>query len=160
QLGEHGLWCKHTNFEEATRAPLIFSAPGQTKPGAKTDDLAEFVDVYPTLCDLAGLPIPKGLEGTSLVPVMNDPTRPWKKAAFSQYPRAGKVMGYSMRTDRYRYTEWIKEDKETVGVELYDYKTDPKGNVSIAGKPENKELVAKLHKMLQDGWKSAVPERR
>jgi len=160
QLGEHGEWCKHTNFEEATRVPLIFSAPGQKKPGTKTDDLAEFVDVYPTLCDLAGLPIPKGLEGISLVPVMNDPKRPWKKAAFSQYPRPGNIMGYTMRTDRYRYTEWAESGKDRVSVELYDYKTDPKGNVSIAGKPENKELVAKLHKMLQDGWKSALPEGR
>lgn len=160
QLGEHGEWCKHTNFEEATRAPLIFSAPGQKNVGTKTDDLAEFVDVYPTLCDLAGLPIPKGLEGISLVPVMNDPKRPWKKAAFSQYPRPGNIMGYTMRTDRYRYTEWAEPGKDPVGVELYDYKTDPKGNVSIAYLPENKELAAKLSKMLHDGWKSAVPEGR
>ena len=156
-LGEHGLWCKHTNFEEATHAPLIFSVPGQKKPGAKTKDLAEFVDVYPTLCDLAGLPMPKGLEGTSLAPVIKDPKRSWKKAAFSQYPRAGNVMGYSMRTDRYRYTEWLKDRKDVVGVELYDYEKDPKGNASIAHLPENKELVAKLSKMLHDGWRAALP---
>jgi len=164
-LGEHGLWCKHTNFEVATHAPLIFSAPGQKNPGAKTDALAEFVDVYPTLCDLAGLPMPKGLEGTSLAPVMDEPKRPWKKAAFSQYPRSKvatyKAMGYSMRTDRYRYTEWLNEDTgKPMAVELYDYQTDPKGNVNIADLPENKELVAGLSKMLHDGWKAAVPERR
>lgn len=157
QLGEHDEWCKQTNFEEATHAPLIISAPGQKNAGAKTEALAEFVDIYPTLCELAGLPKPSGLEGTSLVPAMRDPKRIVKTAAFSQYPRAGGVMGYTMRTDRYRYTEWVKDGKETVGIELYDYKTDPKGNVNIAGKPENKQLAAKLAKMLHDGWKAALP---
>ena len=160
QLGEHGLWCKHTNFEEATHAPLIFSAPDQKHRGAKTKALAEFVDIYPTLCELAGLPVPEGLEGTSLAPLIGNPDRPGKKAAFSQYPRPGNVMGYSMRTDRYRYTEWIKEGKDTVGIELYDYEKDPKGNVSVAHLPENKELVDKLSKQLHDGWKAVVPERR
>jgi len=158
QLGEHGLWCKHTNFEEATHAPLIFRAPHQKNRGAKTDALAEFVDIYPTLCDLAGLPIPEGLEGISLAPVIENPNRPWKKAAFSQYPRAKGIMGRSLRTDRYRYTEWAEEGKEPVAVELYDYKTDPKGNVNIAGLPENKELVAQLAKMLREGWRAALPE--
>jgi len=157
-LGDHSLWCKHTNFEMATRSPLIFSAPGQKNKGAKTDALAEFVDIYPTLCELAGLPIPSGLEGTSLVPVINNPKRPWKKAAFSQYPRPGNVMGYSMRTERYRYTEWIKRDNnEVVATELYDYETDPLGNENIASKPENKDLVARLSKQLHDGWKSSLP---
>ena len=156
-LGEHSLWCKHTNFEEATHAPLIISAPGQKNKGEKTKGLAEFVDIYPTLCELAGLPKPSTLEGTSLKPVMDDPKRPWKKAAFSQYPRPGGVMGYSMRTDRYRYTEWQKKDADPVGIELYDYQTDPLGNVNIAGLPENKELVARLSKQLLDGWKAAKP---
>ncbi|MDH7480649.1 MAG: sulfatase-like hydrolase/transferase [Armatimonadota bacterium] len=157
-LGDHSLWCKHTNFEVATRSPLIISAPGQKNKGAKTDALVEFVDIYPTLCELAGLPIPDNLEGTSAVPVMNNPKRKWKKAAFSQYPRPGNVMGYSMRTDRYRYTEWIKRDSgDVVAVELYDYEKDPLGNVNIAGLPENKELVAKLSKQLRGGWKEARP---
>ena len=112
QLGEHGLWCKHTNFEIATRVPMIFSAPGQKAAGAKTDALVEFVDIYPTLCELCGLPLPDGLEGTSLVPLLDEPDRPWKTAAFSQYPR-GKAMGYSMRTDRYRYTEWAPARRRT-----------------------------------------------
>lgn len=156
QLGEHGLWCKHTNFEVATHSPLVFSAPGQKNAGAKTDALAEFVDIYPTLCDLCGLPIPEGLEGISLVPVMDNPNRPWKKAAFSQYPR-GKVMGYSMRTDRYRYTEWVEPGKEPVGIELYDHQNDPDENINIANQPENKELVLKLSKMLHAGWRAALP---
>jgi len=156
-LGEHGLWCKHTNFEDATHAPLIFSAPKQRNAGAKTNNLAEFVDIYPTLCDLAGLPKPAGVEGTSLKPVMDDPKRKWKQAAFSQYPRPNKVMGYSVRTDRYRYTEWVKEGKDKVGVELYDYQTDPKGNVNIAGKRESQDIVRESAKILHDGWKAALP---
>jgi len=158
-LGEHGLWCKHTNFEVATRSPLIFRAPNQKRPGAKTDALAEFVDIYPTLCQLCELPIPGGLEGISLVPVMDNPKRPWKKAAFSQYPR-GRVMGYSMRTDRYRYTEWVKRTGgEAVARELYDHQNDPGENVNIASKPESKALVAKLSKMLHAGWRAALPPR-
>jgi len=156
QLGEHGLWGKATNFEAATRSPLIFSAPGQKHPGAATNALAEFVDVYPTLCELCGLAIPEGVEGTSLVPLMHDPQRPWKRAAFSQYPRR-KVMGHSMRTDRYRYTEWAMPGQEPVAVELYDHQTDPQENVNIAGRPENKDLVAKLRGMHRAGWQAAFP---
>ena len=155
-LGEHGLWCKHTNFENATRSLLILSAPGQKNAGEKTNALAEFVDIYPTLCELCDLPIPKGLEGTSLAPVMKNPHRPWKKAAFSQYPR-GKVMGYSVRTDSYRYTEWAEPRKDPVGVELYDHRTDPAENVNIADRAENKALVENLSKTLRAGWRAAVP---
>ena len=157
-LGEHGLWCKHTNFEIATRVPMILSAPQQKTRGVKTNALSEFVDIYPTLCELAGLPIPDGLEGTSMVPLLQEPDRPWKPAAFSQYPR-GKGMGYSMRTDRYRYTEWQATDDTLVGVELYDYENDPQGNVNIAKAPENKERIAKLSKILNAGWQAALPKQ-
>ena len=157
-LGEHDQWCKQTNFEEATHAPLIISAPHQKNPGAKVDALAEFVDIYPTLCDLAALPKPSGLEGTSLAPVMRNPKRNVKRAAFSQIPRAQNVMGYTMRTDRYRYTEWIKDGKLNVGTELYDYKADPQGNVNIASQPENKQLVDKLAGWLHSGWNAAHME--
>ena len=160
QLGDHGLWCKHTNFEIAARAPLIFRVPGQKEPGAKTEALAEFVDIYPTLCDLCELPLPEGLEGTSLVPVIRDPQRAWKTAAFSQYPR-GRAMGYSMRTDRYRYTEWLpRGGGEPVARELYDHQEDPQENVNLAGRPENKQLVAGLSKQLKAGWKAARPKDR
>jgi arylsulfatase A-like enzyme len=103
KLGEHGGWCKHTNFELDVRVPLLISAPQQKRPGSTTHALVEFVDIYPTLCDLAGLPKPEALEGWSTAPLMDDPELPWKTAAFSQYPRStdGKrLMGYSMRTDR------------------------------------------------------------
>ena len=159
QLGEHGLWCKHTNFEIAARVPMIFSAPGQTKPGAKTDALVEFVDIYPTLCELCGLPLPEGLEGTSLVPVMENPDRSWKTAAFSQYPR-GKIMGYSMRTERYRYTEWrSRAGGRPVGRELYDQQADPQENVNLANRPGQKELTGQLGRQLQAGWQAARPKR-
>lgn len=158
-LGEHGLWCKHTNFEDAARSLLIASRPGQKNAGAKTDALVEFVDIYPTLCDLCGLPIPEGLEGISFTPVMDDPKRPWKKAAFSQYPR-GKIMGYSMRTDRYRYTEWSSRASKATIVELYDHQTDPDENVNVAGRAENKELVRELSKALHAGWRAASPPGR
>jgi iduronate 2-sulfatase len=157
QLGEHGLWCKHTNFEMATHTLMLMSAPGKAG-GRKTAALTEFVDIYPTLCDLCGLQQPKGLEGTSLAPLFDDPNRPWKSAAFSQYPR-GKVMGHSMRTDRYRYTEWAEPGKPPVGVELYDHKTDPGENVNVATRPENAELASQLRGQLQAGWQAARPSR-
>ncbi len=156
QIGEHDLWCKHTNFEVATRAPLIFSMPGQANRGAATDALVELVDIYPTLVGLCGLPMPKGLEGTSLVPVMNAPDQPWKRAAFSQYPR-GKVMGYSMRTDRYRYTEWTKPGQAPIGVELYDHEEDPDENVNLAGQSNYKNLISQLSNQLRAGWREAMP---
>ncbi|MHC4444947.1 MAG: sulfatase [Planctomycetota bacterium] len=156
-LGDHGLWCKHTNFENATRSLLIVSVPGMKAAGAKTKALVEFVDIYPTLCELAGLPLPGHLEGTSFVPLLDNPRRQWKKAAFSHYPRGGyKVLGCSMRTDRYRYTEWRRlEDNQIVDVELYDYKSDPDENVNIAGRPGNAELEKRLARMHKAGWQDA-----
>lgn len=158
QLGEHGLWCKHTNFEVATHSVLMVSAPNQKKRGVKTDALVEFVDVYPSLCELAGLPLSEGLEGKSFVPLMTDPKLSWKKAAFSQYPRQKNLMGYAMRTDRYRYVEWINRDtKKAEGWELYDHQKDPDENVNVATRPENQELLARLSEQLHRGWKAALP---
>ncbi len=155
-LGEHGLWCKHTNFEEATRSLLIVRVPGQNNKGANTNALVEFADIYPTLCEICGLPLPSELEGTSFVPVIEQPDRKWKKAAFSQYPR-GTVMGYSIRTDRYRYTEWIGQSKVPVGVELYDHAIDPRENVNLVSRAEYKHVAQELSAILHNGWKSAIP---
>jgi iduronate 2-sulfatase len=149
-LGEHAQWGKHTNFEVGTRVPLIISHPGQTTRGRKTDRIAELVDLYPTLCALAGLPLAAGLEGDSLLPVLMDPTCPWDSVAISQWPRP--YMGYSMRTDRYRYTEWVqKGDRNTppAGVELYDHHVDPDENINLAGLPEHAALLAQLRQRLQ-----------
>ena len=157
KLGEYSQWCKHTNFELDTRVPLIIVDPDMPK-GEKVNGLVELVDLFPTLTELCGLPMSDGLEGTSLVPVMEDPRRPWKKAAFSQYPRPHDIMGYSMRTDQYRYTEW--QERKTGEVkerELYDLKNDPLCKESIVFKPENQKLVAQLHEKMKAGWKKAKP---
>lgn len=156
-LGEQSLWCKHTNFEIANRSPLIISVPGQKQRGAKTDALVEFVDVYPTLAAAAGLPIPATLEGSSFLPVVEDPQRPWKRAAFSQYPR-GENMGYSMRTDRYRYTEWQTPSKDVIARELYDHENDSGETVNLAGRAEHAELVSQLGRQLREGWQAALPQ--
>ncbi len=156
QLGEHGCWDKHTNFEVATRAPLIFSYPGQTTRGTKTDVLTEFVDIYPTLCDLAGLPLPGGLEGHSLMFALKDPNQQWARAAYSQWPAydANRTMGYTMRTDRYRYTEWGENGK--VGIELYDHQTDPGENINLTPHAD-KKLLETLSKALHDAGRSDLP---
>jgi iduronate 2-sulfatase len=160
KLGEHGRWCKHSNVEDDTRAPLIVSAPGMKAVGKKTGALVEFVDIYPTLADIAGLTLPAHLEGTSLRPLLDDPQRAVKSAAFSQYPRTmkgGKLMGYSMRTDRYRFTRWVDRDDHAKvdAVELYDHDADPQENTNIAGDPVHKGLVEKLTVQWLAGWKGA-----
>ncbi len=161
QLGEHGIWCKHTNYERSVRAPLIVAVPGQKSAGRRTDALAEFVDLYPGLAELCGLPLPDGLEGTSFVPLLADPRRSWKRAAFSQYPRQipgqGRGMGYSLRTDRYRLTEWSVPGKEFREYELYDHHADPDENVNLAGRSENAALVKELAAELRAGWRAAAP---
>ena len=158
-LGEQGMWCKHTNFENATRAALMISVPGQEKRGTKTDALVEFVDIYPSLCELAGLELPQGLEGTSFVPLVKDPTRKWKAAAFSQYPRkGGEVMGYTMRTDRYRYTEWQSKTGERLAAELYDHEKDPAETRNVADATDQASTVAELSAALKAGWRAAGPK--
>lgn len=161
-LGDHGLWNKHSNFEKAVHVPLVVSAPGQKKRGAGTSALTEFVDIYPSLCELCGVQAAEGLEGTSFAPLLNDPGRRWKPAAFSQYPRnvagVGPVMGHSIRTERYRLTEWLPDEPGKFReVELYDYRKDPNESANVAGKPENGSLVAKLTEQLHAGWRAARP---
>lgn len=158
-LGEHGLWCKHCNYETSVHAPLIFRVPGQEATGGQSNALVEFVDIYPTLCDVCGLKLPPHLEGLSAAPLLDNPNLPWKKAAFSQYPRGRKIMGYSLRTDRYRYTEWIQQGERVIATELYDHVKDPQENVNVALVPENRKVVAELNKLLHSGWRAALPER-
>lgn len=156
KLGEHSMWCKHTNFELDTHVPMIVSAPNR-KRSIRTRALTEFVDIYPSLCDLAGLTVPAHCEGTSFAPLLDKPDRPWKAAAFSQYPR-GKVMGYTMRTDRWRYTEWQERSTgEVMARELYDQNTDPQENKNIAAAEEMKPIVAQLSAKLKAGWQAARP---
>ena len=158
KLGEHAGWCKHTNFEPDTRVPMILSVPGVKTAGRRTWALTEYVDIYPTLCEVCSLPVPGHLEGHSMVALLEDPARPWKKAAFSQYPR-GKVMGYSMRTERFRYTEW--KDRTTGKVlarELYDHRKDPQENINAVAQQEYEQDVQHLAQMLKRGWHAAEAE--
>ena len=152
-LGEHGKWRKNTLFEISLRSPLIIRVPDQTHLGVQTEALAELVDIYPTLCDACQLPIPSQLEGLSLLPVIRQPARPWKTAAFSQ-ARPREVIGNSMRIQRYRYTEWSHNKRE-----LYDYYTDPDETVNIANLPENEKLVADLSEQMHAGWQAALPDK-
>src|SRR6185436_5527914 len=151
------MWSKHTNYEEATHIPLLIIAPGITKPGSSTRALAESVDLYPTLCELAGLPNPKlpqaqTLEGRSLVPVLKDPSRENKEAIFHVFPRNrrrdGQVLGRAVRTDRYRLVEWKKPaaPAETADLELYDYQADPLETRNLAS--EQPQVVATLRAIL------------
>jgi iduronate 2-sulfatase len=153
KLGEHGAWCKHTNFENDANAPLILAAPNQKDPGATTTAHVEFVDIYPTLCDLAGLEKPAHLEGSSFTPLLDDANLSWKRAAFSQYPRKG-AMGYSMKTDDFRFTLWVNRDDhdEIVATELYDHRKDPAENENVANNPEYAPEIKKLTQWLREGW--------
>lgn len=160
KLGEHGAWCKHTNVENDTHAPLLISVPGAKNAGSSNAALVEFVDIYPTLAELCGLSLPKHLEGTSLLPLLNNKAKAVKAAAFSQYHRSNKgqkLMGYTMRTERYRFTRWVHRDDHSKvdAIELYDEQTDPQENVNIANDPKNAALVAKLTEQWLKGWQGA-----
>ncbi|WP_344787739.1 sulfatase [Postechiella marina] len=199
-LGDMGIWGKATNYEIGTRVPLMIWTPNMpaTTRGKKSDALVELVDIYPTLCELAGIELPNHLEGQSFAPLLDSPDKIWKSAAFSQFPTPalrewaanplsqgmretyfgplieeveGKIktqlknkwdrdlfenrlMGYSMRTEYYRMIVWkdyTKPESKPLFIELYDHKNDPTETVNIADK--NPELVAKLLKQFNKGWK-------
>ena len=200
-LGEMGIWGKATNYEISTRVPLIVWTPNMTveNRGKTTNALVELIDMYPTLSELAGLPIPDHVEGQSFKPLLSNPEQPWKKAAFSLFPSPALrewaanplskgmretyfgplilkveekikaqqkekwdrelyekyLMGYAMRTDRYRFIVWKDyRDKSAkpVFLELYDHKNDPLETKNIA--QANKELVQKLLNQFNKGWKA------
>ena len=128
QLGDLSIWTKHTNFEQANRIPILIIAPDVAKPGSATRQLAETVDLYPTLAELAGLPKPNGpqpIDGISLVPVLKNSKARVRDHAFHAYPR--RKLGRAIRTDRYRLVEWKNHAKpdEAAQYELYDYQSDP-----------------------------------
>jgi iduronate 2-sulfatase len=136
KLGEHGGWCKQTNYEVDTRVPLIIRSPSAKGNGKVCDSLVELVDVFPTLVELANLPIPNQLQGKSLKPILENVDLSVKDAAFSQFPRKheGKdFMGYAMRTNRYRYVEWLDAvSGEVFAKELYDHQSDSDENRNLA----------------------------
>lgn len=173
KLGEHNSWCKMSNYEIDTRVPMIFSGTGVKAKGQSSDALTEFVDIYPTLCEMTGFKIPDNLEGTSLVPLLEKPETQWKTAAFSQYllgrfgppeMRKHERMGYTMRTDRFRYVEWYSWDKENkkpaalLNRELFDHSTDPMENKNLADDTRYTDTVKKLSEKLKAGWKKAKPK--
>ena len=172
-LGDHDLWHKHTNFEEATRAPLIIAGPG-IKSG-KTNSLTEFVDVFPTICDLAGVVIPKNLDGKSLKPLMLNNKAKGKEYAISQYPRKlkkaemaklgyadAKMMGYSLRTNQYRYTIWMNNfnskeafnESQVYASEMYDYVKDPLEKVNVVNDKNYTSISASLKSKMIAFFKS------
>lgn len=157
KLGDYGNWCKASNMEMDVNAPLIISAPGYPK-GLKTSSLAEFVDIYPTLCSLAGLSQPAHLQGTSLVPVLKDPAAKVNDVAISQYPRGKSLgydnkleyMGYTMRYENYRYTRWQKYEhpEEVVDRELYDQSNGAIVDKNLAKITKYKSLIEEFDKIM------------
>jgi arylsulfatase A-like enzyme len=177
-LGDHDLWHKHTNFEEATRAPLIIAGPG-IKSG-KTNSLSEFVDVFPTICDLAGVPIPNKLDGLSLKPLMLNNNAKVNDYSISQYPRKlkklemikkgytdSKMMGYSLRTDKYRFTIWMNNftskqpfnESQVYASEMYDYVKDPLEKVNVVNDKDYATISKELKAKMLDYFKSEFAKK-
>lgn len=149
QIGEHNMWCKkHTNFEMAVRAPLIIYVPDEER-GHKVHSLTEFVDIYPTLAELCQLTPPDDLDGKSLVPLFSKPDSVINETAMSSYPR-GPGLGITMRTDKFRLTEWRNNEGTPVDYELYDHQLDPSENLNKASDPKyetiKSDLIKKLNK--------------
>ena len=148
-LGDLGIWTKHTNYEQANRIPILISAPGVTKAKSSTRQLAESVDIFPTLAELAGLPAPEGpqpIDGVSLVPVLKNPEARVRDHAYHAYPK--KKLGRAIRTERYRLVEWrgFGQPVTTAEYELDDYKTDPLETHNLAAKKP--DIVAELKQTL------------
>jgi arylsulfatase A-like enzyme len=161
-LGQHGLWQKSDLFEGSTRVPLIIAAPGMLQAGLETDALAGLIDIYPTLVSLSGLPNPaQEMPGHDLASVLNGnspPTRAVLTQAISGAHRTRperrgmQIMGYTIRTDRYRYTEWADGAE---GIELYDYQDDPGELLNLAGLEEYGEKVEEMKALLENMQRSA-----
>jgi uncharacterized sulfatase len=143
--GQHGLWMKMSLYEESARVPLIIASPHQKARGAVSPRTVELVDLYPTLADLASLKPPAGLQGASLRPLLDSPDAPWKRPAYTQVFR-GRMPGRSVRTERWRYTEW---DDGKAGTELYDHEADPHETNNLADDPARAGEVAALKALLR-----------
>lgn len=172
KLGDHNGWGKQTNFYIDTHVPLIIK-PANQKAGKRITALSELVDIFPTLCDLAGVEKADYFQGTSLLPVFDNPNIEWKDAVFTQFRRRKRIskdgneyMGYSMQTKQHHYIEWylwdnIKKEKGVLSAaELYDHKVDPYETKNIADDSENKEVINQLSKQLAKGWRAALPKNR
>jgi len=147
-LGEHAWWNKVTVFEQGARSPLIAWVPGITKAGTSTSSLIEFIDLYPTLADLCELDLPHEMDGESFAPILKDPKHPGKTTAYTQVVR-GPLMGRSVRTDQWRYTEW---DFGREGKELYAHPQDPIEYHNLADKPDLAKIQQHLKILLNSNF--------
>ena len=145
-LGEHGLWFKQSCFEESARVPLIIAMPGQKTAGQASTRPVELVDLYPTLAELTGLTPPKNLEGFSLRSLIDDPKAQWSHPAYTQVQRGANNPGHSVRTERWRYTEWAFGAS---GQELYDHDSDPQELHNLAGDAKYADVVAQMKALLK-----------
>lgn len=157
-LGDHGMWCKHTNYEQATRTVLMFAGPG-VSPGKSSAAPAELVDVYATVCDLSGVKPPDNLDSLSLKPVLTGASDTHRPFAQSQYPRWNGTMGYAFRDGRHRYVAWVdnKDPKSPPSTlpdiraeELYDYEADPLETRNLAGDADQADRIAGFRKEASD----------
>jgi iduronate 2-sulfatase len=148
-LGDHGQWAKNTPFEQAARAPLLIVDPRQASKGTKSASPAEFTDIYPTLCELLGLPLPDFLEGRSLAAVLDDPSAKPREGAVTIHANGQYWIGYSVRSERYRYIEWVHpETKKVRGRDLFDYAKDPYETRNQADNPEYAEVLKNMIRIL------------
>ncbi len=143
-LGEHALWCKHCCFETSMHAPLIVAVPG-IKGGKTTNGLTEFIDIYPSLCELAGIPIPDHLQGRSFVPLLRTPDQKWSPTAIGRYRN-----GDTIRTDRFRFTNFTNAKGKFLTRMLYDHQSDPEEDTNISEQQEIKDVVQNLTEKLQE----------
>lgn len=168
-MGEHGLWQKQSLFEGSARVPLLIVAPGTAGKGSVVKTPVSHLDLYPTLTELAGVKAPSNLQGQSLVPMLKDANATGRGWALTQVMRGGigrpkasaptgasgkRIFGYSLRTPRWRYTEW---DEGKLGSELYDHENDPKELTNLAAKPEHAKTVAELSQQLRAAAKTTFP---
>ena len=150
-LGEHGLWRKNSLFEESARAPLIIDAPNTKGAGTACPSPVEFLDMYPTICELAGIKAPTAIEGKSLVPLLADPKAEWNRPAFTQVQfRQTGAIGRGVRTRRWRYVEW--GNKGLSGRQLYDQETDPLEMKNLVASSEHRAVISELRELLHENF--------
>lgn len=170
KLGDHNSWGKMTNYNIDLQVPMIIRYPNQENRGVQTFEITELIDMFPSLCELAGIEVPDYIQGTSFAPLIKDPKRAWKDAAFSQFHRRPKVsadgnryMGYSINTKKYHYIEWYTWNHKTgtrgelKDIELYDRENDPNETANIATQKSLSKVIEELSKKLAGGWKKAQP---
>jgi len=152
-LGEHGQWMKQSLFEESARVPLVIAAPGMKGNGQGCPRTVETIDIYPTLADVCQVSAPPTVAGVSLRPLLEDPRHAWNRPAYTQVQRAN-FPGRSVRTERWRYTEW---DRGKRGVELYDHDADPREFKNVANDPKNAAVVAELRGLIRQTFLDEGP---